>query len=94
MTGYPFIRKRENNQSCGPSATILCKGTPLELVKQKKDVSCSNLCRFSGGGDVSSNGPLVIEVPKKDKDEVTPLKKGDMATTSNTENKVATNSRY
>ena len=72
------------------------EGIPLEVVTQKKDVSYSNLCRFSGGGDVtliSRNGPLVIGVPTGDVDEVTPLKKGDMATTSSIENKLATNSQ-
>ena len=58
---------------------------PLEVATLKKNISYSKFCRFSGGGDVSiisCNGPIVIGVPE---DEVTPLKDGDVATTSNTE---------
>ena len=55
----------------------------------------SKLCRFSGGGYVSivsSHGVVVIGGTCTDEnEEVTPLKEGDIATTGNIENKLATN---
>ena len=70
------------------------EGIRLEVATPEKNISYSKLCRFSGGGDVtiiSCNGPIVIGVPGMDQDEVTPLKDGDVPTTSNIENKLATN---
>ena len=67
---------------------------PIKIATQKKDITYSKLCRFSSGGDVtliSNNGPFIIGVPSIDKDEVTPLKKGDVDTTSCIENKLVTN---
>ena len=72
------------------------ENVPLEIATPRKNISYSKFCRFSGGGDVSiisCNGPVVIGVPGIDQDEVTPLKDGDVATTSNIENKLATNSQ-
>ena len=53
---------------------------PLEIATQRKNISYSKFCRFSGGGDasiISYNGPVVIGVPGMDQDEVTPLKDGE-----------------
>lgn len=68
------------------------KGLPLTLEPVHK-VS-QHLCIFSGGGDlsvISSNGCVVIGGTVTDEDLVTPLKEGDVATTANLENNVATN---
>ena len=66
----------------------------LPLTLEPPAHSSKSLCIFSGGGDVtimSSTGCVVIGGTVTDEDLVTPLKEGDVATTSNLENKVPTN---
>ena len=93
----PLSEKEKNGKSSAPPTALFYRGNvPLEIATPRKSISYSKFCRFSGGGDVSiisCNGPVVIGVPGMDQDEVTPLKDGDVATTSNIENKLATNSQ-
>ena len=57
-----------------------------QTLTPMREVYLSKICRFSGSGDVtvySSDGIVVIGGTYTDNEETTPLKEGDVATTTN-----------
>ena len=73
---------------------ILEKNLPLDLKSPRK-TNIANLCRFTGGGDVTVSarkGVVVIGGTSViDERDITPLKEGDVTTTTSVETKLPTN---
>lgn len=67
---------------------------PLCFNDHTAIVNSDDLCRFCDGGNVtllSNKGSVVIGGTVINEEEITPLKKGDLPTTTNIENKLPTN---
>lgn len=86
-------KQRTDNLVNHLESFILQEDLPLSL-KKTNTANITKLCRFSGGGDVTvsaKQGVVVIGGIYNDKEQVTPLKEGDVPTITSIEDKLPTN---